>query len=976
MPFGGWGHKMLNMGEVVVTGLRSAARLATVVAVAATLAFAWATPAAAQFDLGDGGGAVEGGGAPTIDWTLTLDPAAAAPGAVVMVTATAEIPDGYHIYTMDEDEWGVPTSITVADAPEWLSIGGDWMEPGTTDAGEYEYFEGTAAFTIFAMIAETAPPGDHDLTLNASYQPCDDAMCYMVTTTPMTATLTIVSGADEPGPATEGEPGPPQTQPGDLDTTRPEPQVFGGDDDRVRWRVAVDPPYAKPGQTVTMTFTALIKPGFHIYSIADETTFPTLFDFSSVPDVLTATGELKDAKHKAVGPNLWVSSGGVFAQDFVVADDAAPQRLTVPATVDWMACDELRCYLPKSAEVDATLVILAPDAEIPATPEPGAGEPGEQPDDAPDGQPDVEQPELPTLVAVWDPAFEARAAGPGDTVVLKAERVPLDPALGDHLAEAPDDTVPDIDVEPAWLIADGEWELTDGTWRRAYRIAEAGAPTGDQTVALLIGNGHVTTVAAPALTVTGPGILWLILTAIGAALVSLLTPCVFPMIPVTISHFVNLADQAKRSALAAAGIENPDDAPPEALRAANSAAWNRQVSVALVYGAGILGTFTLVAGVLTLVLGGFNIAALMQNPWPWAIMAAVVLLFALSFLGLFELRLPSSWTSKLQTGAGGGAMAGTLVMGIGFTLASFACTGPIVGTLIAVGVTDGEVLKMFIGVVTYGIAFAVPFVVLGLAPGLLTKMPRSGVWMVKVKVVMAFVMLLFVVVLLDKADPLLGNFMTRGLMLSLMAAVLAVFAIYLLGLIRFKLEAPYSQSGPVSTVTAVILLGLAAWFSSAAGSGAPVGIVEEYLPAVEPQLQGGGGAPAGAATDPHPWTTDYEAAAAAAKAGDVPLLLDFTGHFCANCKANEKSIWPDAGVKDRFRKFVKVKLYSETGEHEPSPQNVDTNMEVYGEYAVIAQPTYIVVNPADGTALARLEGKTTVEAFTRFLDQGLARFNR
>lgn len=520
-------------------------------------------------------------------------------------------------------------------------------------------------------------------------------------------------------------------------------------------------------------------------------------------------------------------------------------------------------------------------------------------------------------------------------------------------------------------------------------------PTETPTTTTTTATGTTTGTAPPPPPMADTDIpefnVWFLLAAIGAAWASLLTPCVFPMIPITISHFVNLAQaRAKKMAAETAPTDSPSYSAPTSKQ---SAGWY-QTSLALTYGAGIIITFSVVALVLMIVMK-IDVGTAVGSSWELMLaLGVIVLAFALSFFGLFEITLPSGLVSKFQGGGNKGPYIGTFVMGAGFTLASFACTGPILGFLVIMGAQGAPAWQPAVGVIVYAVAFALPFVLLGMAPTLMAKLPRSGVWMIKVKVIMAFLMLIFAIGFFATADQILeAGLFGRSLVLSLWAAVLFAFGLYLFGKLHFKLEKPADKNGPIATVAAILVFGIGFHFLGAAQTGVPVfGTLEAMLPAVEPQIAARTQPPAivaGPSTPIAPsgiprgehdgWFTNYEAGLSAATQAAVraPLFVEFTGHYCKNCKENRRNVLPDPRVQALMAKMVWTEIYTDALRNAgPDERAIAAkNKAVADRFGAIAQPTYLIIDPATETVLARHRGSTTVAAFSAFLNEGLQKFD-
>ncbi|MGB9605555.1 MAG: protein-disulfide reductase DsbD family protein, partial [Bryobacteraceae bacterium] len=264
-------------------------------------------------------------------------------------------------------------------------------------------------------------------------------------------------------------------------------------------------------------------------------------------------------------------------------------------------------------------------------------------------------------------------------------------------------------------------------------------------------------------------------------LAAVLTPCVFPMIPVTVSFFLNK---------------------PATGRA-------RAVFEALVFSLGIVVLFTGLGLMVTALLGPFGMVRLGANPWVNGFIAAVFIVFALSLLGAFEIALPSGLLTRLDQASRGGGLGSTLLMGLTFSLTAFACVGPFVGTLLAASLAEGG-WKPALGMLAFAAGLASPFFLLALFPSYLKRLPRSGGWMERVKIVLGFVILAAAFKYLSAVDQVLGwNALTRERFLAVWVVLFALAGLYLLGLLRLPGVRPDEPLGLLRLLTGAALLAFA-----------------------------------------------------------------------------------------------------------------------------------------------------------------------
>ena len=423
--------------------------------------------------------------------------------------------------------------------------------------------------------------------------------------------------------------------------------------------------------------------------------------------------------------------------------------------------------------------------------------------------------------------------------------------------------------------------------------------------------------------------------AIAMGAVSLLTPCVFPMIPITVSYFTRKetgAPRRRREALTQAAI----------------------------YGAGIVLTFTLVGLALAAVFGAAGLNRFAANPWVNLAIAGLFIVFALSLFGVYELAVPSRLlTAASRWESGRGRHAGTLLMGLAFTLTSFTCTAPFVGTLLVVA-AQGDWQWPLAGMLAYATVFALPFVALALAPRWLSSLPRSGVWLIAVKAVMGLLELAAAMKFLSNVDLVWGwNLLTREVVLVIWMAIAMWLTAYLSGIAGVGRVPRLGRPGVRRAVAAVASAVMVVWLASGLG-GRRLGELEAFLPPADL-----------AATTPGgelPWiVNDLDAARAAVAATGRPMLIDFTGYTCTNCRWMEANMFPRPEVARELSRFVRVRLYTDgRGEMYRQFQNMQESL-----FGTVALPYYAVIAPR-GQPLVGFGGLTrSSDEFVAFLRRGL-----
>ena len=433
-----------------------------------------------------------------------------------------------------------------------------------------------------------------------------------------------------------------------------------------------------------------------------------------------------------------------------------------------------------------------------------------------------------------------------------------------------------------------------------------------------------------------------LLLAIVAGLGALLTPCVFPMLPLTVSYFTKHTSSRARS-----------------------------LSMASLFGLAIIATFTLLGLVMAALVGAAGAQTIAANPWVNLFIALVLIGFGLSLLGFYELRLPASWLNfaNRRSGAEGGP-GGVIFMALTLTLVSFSCTAPFVGGLLAAA-AGGTWLRPITGMIAFSAAFASPFVLLAVFPRLLTALPRSGVWMTAVKVTLGFVEIAAALKFLSNADLVWGfNLLSRPLAIALTVLILAGAALYLIGKLRVPAEPRRVAAGLGRIVFGIAFFALAAYLLPGA-LGAQRTAFDPYFPprragdiAILAPEKGGGDADEGWIVD------DIDQALATGAAANKPVFVDFTGYSCTNCRQMESAVFPQPAVASLLeREFVRLKLYTDGQELGPDFQKYQLTLT-----GTVALPTYAVVSPNSEKLLGRVSGTLSVSEMESFLAAGVAAY--
>lgn len=469
------------------------------------------------------------------------------------------------------------------------------------------------------------------------------------------------------------------------------------------------------------------------------------------------------------------------------------------------------------------------------------------------------------------------------------------------------------------------------------------------------------------------------LISFGAGLTALLTPCVFPMIPMTVTYFT------KTSTTRAKGVMN-----------------------ASIYGISIIVIYTLI-GTLFALLFGAEFANWLSTHWiPNLFFFAVFIFFALAFFGLFELTLPSGFVNKVDKQADKGGLIGIFFMAFTLVLVGFSCTGPIVGSIL-IGAAQGEAVKPVIGMLGFSAAFAIPFTLFAIFPGWLNSLPKSGGWLNSVKVVLGFIELALALKFLSVADQVYHwGLLDREVYLALWIVIFTLMGFYLLGKLRMPHDSPVTHTSVPRLILAIFTFGFVIYLIPGL-VGAPLKALAGYLPPMsthdfnlvalfndEEQSELPASCEQPKYADmlhlPHGLKGyyDYEQALACAREQNKPLFIDFTGHGCVNCREMEANVWSDPEVLRRLQEdYVVVALYVDEKTELPQEdwyisaydnkvkksigkQNLDFMVQ---RLNANAQPYYTLISPDEELLTSPHAYDLSVQSFVNFLDEGKERFS-
>jgi thiol:disulfide interchange protein DsbD len=698
------------------------------------------------------------------------------------------------------------------------------------------------------------------------------------------------------------------------------------------WSASSKAAKVKPGGTFKVEVTAKIENGWHLYSIAQPP--PPVATKISLPagQPFTLDGRVEGPAARVTfdqnfGINTELYDGSaLFTVPVKAATEAPAGRQTIKVEARYQACNDQMCLPPKT-------VPLTLEVEVS-----GKSEGTSRPSGAAAG---------PSGTAAGPSGTAAgpsgTAAGPSGTVARPsgAAAGPSGAAAGPSGAAArPSGTA----ARPSGAAAgpSGAAARPSGTAARP-----SGTPTDRPTqtdkkvqsdTSLQTESSSQTDRSLPtttALPIGGRSLWSFVWLAMSVGALSLLTPCVFPMVPITVSYFTNHAAGSRRKAVQQAGT----------------------------YMVGIILTFTALGMALALLVGATSLNRFAANPWVNLLITAIFIGFALSLFGVFDLEIPPSLVNRLDAltrRQGGSQTLATVLMGLTFTLTSFTCTAPFIGTLLVMA-AGGNWQWPLVGMLAFSTVFALPFFVLALMPQWIARLPRSGGWLNSVKVMMAFLEVAAAMKFISNVDLVWGwGIFTRDVVLATWVVLGVLMALYVIGLFRFKHDAPVQHVGLVRLATAVLCGTLAVWLLTGL-FGKRLGEIEAFLPpaaetTVEARSMGG----------ELPWImNDFQGALARARQEQKHVFVDFTGYTCTNCRWMEANMFTRPEVQRELRDYILVRLYTDgEGEMYERQQQLQQAM-----YQTVALPFYAVLD-AEGRRVADFPGLTRDPAqFVQFLKQ-------
>lgn len=475
--------------------------------------------------------------------------------------------------------------------------------------------------------------------------------------------------------------------------------------------------------------------------------------------------------------------------------------------------------------------------------------------------------------------------------------------------------------------------------------------------------------------------LWAIfLAGIAGGFAALLMPCIFPMLPLTVSYFTKSGEKK-----------------------------GSPVGKALIYGVSIIAIYVIMGLLVTVIFGADALNSLSTNGIFNFGFFLLIIVFAASFLGAFEITLPNSWVNKMDQNSDKGGLAGLFFMAATLALVSFSCTGPIIGTLLVQAATSGALLGPAIGMFGFALALAIPFVLFALFPSLLKSLPKSGGWLNSVKVTLGFLELALALKFLSNVDLAYHwHWFDREVFLVLWIVIFALMGFYLLGKLTFSHDSPLPYISVPRLFLAIVVLAFTMYMVPGLW-GAPLKSISAFLPPQATQdfdlySPGGNSNSSNVAENsgPHKYANlfdkpkgfdpffDYNEGLAFAKKLHKPVMIDFTGHACVNCRKMEANVWTDKKVYQTINQdYVLIQLYvddkTDLAPNEQSTTAEGRHIKTIGnkwsylqtsKFRANSQPFYVLLDPDTQLPLVPPQGANFDPAqYLEYLNSGLAAYH-
>lgn len=724
---------------------------------------------------------------------------------------------------------------------------------------------------------------------------------------------------------------------------------------------SIEPATAAPGETVTLKVKAELNPTYHIYQYTKTPTTGSdspiytsfdLFDTGGLEVVGEWTASKDAIKHADPNfPNVpfveYFEEEVTWSVKLKVPANAAPGEKTVRVQARYMICNDSTCSPPGRWTLPAAKLTIGAGGKTSSSAAPPAAAPV------------AAKPEPAAATAAKEsPAPAATTVPASSTAVAKESPAPAS-------APVPAATPPRSESSSSSATSTSNGSVADSS-------AGASTPAGASDPS----EGTKSEIERKA----EEGILPFLLTSIFGGLFALVMPCVWPMVPITVNFFVKQGQ--------------------------GNGGHGKATGLAVIYCLSIIGVFTAVGVLFSFFFSASSLQTLANKAWLNIGVAVMFLIFGLSLLGLFEIRLPSFLLNASSKGESRGGLVGVIFMALTLTITSFTCTFPVVGGLLVMA-SKGDFFYPIIGLATFATVLALPFLVLALAPSLISKMPRSGDWMNSVKVVGGLIEIGAALKFINTAELAYKTpdnaWINAPVMLTSWIALSAVCSLYLLGVFRTDHDHDEVKIGPGRLIFGAVFLGLALHLTPALFGHAPDSKIWENVVGLLPPdasrlsaptaIAGAGGHSLevkATSTDPAKaereqksfhgvvWGMSLDQAKERAAAEGKPILIDFTGVNCPSCRNMEGAVFTKGEVIQALNRFVTIQLYTDyppidsiTAEQRDSLGRRNQNLQ-YDLVADVTNPFYVVLSPS-GKVLGALAGYKQPGLFIDFLNKALAK---
>lgn len=652
-------------------------------------------------------------------------------------------------------------------------------------------------------------------------------------------------------------------------------------------------------------FSGSIDPGWHVYStdLGSEGPIPATFHVEKKDGIelvgkLTPRGKEIAKFDKMFEMNLRYFEGSVT---FVQKVRFTKPNYTIDAYLEYGTCNDESCLPPQEVSIKQS----GKSPAFTATAKPEENKKESKPDPA---------------------AAAALAKAKADSLAATALQNREDATTG---------------IDSAAIAATLSPSNTDSWWKPVVKELKSFGGTND---------------------IMGHSLWYIFLMGIIGGLLALVMPCIWPIIPMTISFFLKRAKEDKK----------------------------RGIRDAIIYGVSIVVIYLGVGLLVTAIFGPSKLNELSTSAVFNIFLFLLLVVFAFSFFGWFEIKLPDSWSNSVDSKASNTTgMLSIFLMAFTLVLVSFSCTAPIIGLLLVETVTSGNWIAPTVGMLGFALALAIPFALFAMFPSWLKSAPKSGSWMNTVKVVLGFIELAFALKFLSVADLAYGwHILDREVFLSLWIIIFAALGFYLIGWLKFQIDEIGGELNKPKPV-ACIMLGLGslafAVYMLPGLWGAPCKAVSAFAPPITTQDFNLNTKVVEAQY------TDYDLGMAAAKAQGKPVFIDFTGFGCVNCRKMEAAVWTDASVADILTKdYVLISLFVDDKTPLPEPIEINENgqqrkLRTVGDkwsylqshkFGANTQPFYVPVDNEGNPLVGSYSYKEDIPAFLEFLNRGLENYKK